>query len=497
MGHTSYPFAKRGCQVHHATKAENGRSRLIALRSDAQTHAYALKPRDAFSRDQSPYNIETLGMCKVPYGSDGMPDDTEHWRLLAPIALDDISKTSGVLPENAPCSPHDPSRSELTRQQRGGLSFHKASGCHLSYFLAEKVSTGELNVVCNASQKDWQERTYRGLVSLLLPRTGLMYRNVAVANVLVHDVQKAPIIRIAVIWSDKTIIHPETTSEVYIYEIPIALLTNDGKHSETFSPPRIQAKRITSLPPYFGGLHPKSSILRQSTAHNSPDASVLSITKSLGGLCFPGKLHVWGPPSRIVSSLEHCSEIHMGILDFSYADPARLARSGPRSNKDGVQGDLRTAARYRRMMTWSRMENCACELHDEGWAVVLPRMAMPSFNHDDERKVPPSAAKLTGQGLWPWSHPPPNKEEDAFSVVGMIYKADSKERVEALERREAWLKRRIIDMKVSGMDDMTVKNTWGDAEWSRWGLLARPRGWEVLWRQWAREMGVALAPSNR
>lgn len=497
MGHSIYPFAKKDCQVHHATEAGNGQNRLIALRSDAQIHSYALKPKDAFSRDQCPYNIESLGTGKVPYESDGMPDDTEHWRFLAPIALDEISKTSGVRPENAPFPQHDPRLSKLASQQRGGPSFHKASGCHLSYFLTENISTGELNVVCSASQNDWRERTYRGLVSLSLPRAGIIYRNVAVANVLVHDVQKAPVIRIAVIWSDKTIIPPETTSEVYIYELPIAPLT-DEKHSEPFSPPRIQAKRITSLPPYFGGLHPKSPILRQSTAHNNtPEASILTIIKSLGGLHFPGKLHIWGPPSRIVSSLNHCSEIHIRIFDFSYADPARLALSFPWLRKDGGRTDLTTETYFRRKMVGSRMENCACELHDEGWTVVLPRRAMPSYDHDDERKAPPSAAKLTGQGLWPWSHSTPNKEDDASSVVGTIYKADSKERVEALERREAWLKRRIVGMKASGIDDMTLKNIWGNADWSGWGLLARPRGWEGLWRQWAREMGVALAPSNR
>ena len=141
-------------------------------------------------------------------------------------------------------------------------------------------------------------------------------------------------------------------------------------------------------------------------------------------------------------------------------------------------------------MTGSRMDNCACRLHDEGWDVVLPEEAMPFHHHHNRPK--PSESFWHRKGFWPWSHLDSTEEENLRLEVGTISKADSQERIEALERREEWLKRRIIGMKALGMDNWTVTDIWQNAEWSGWGMLARPRGWETMWERWATEMGIDL-----
>lgn len=520
MGRTVSPFAHNDFEVHHAAESETGHCWIITLRSGILSQSYVLKLRDGFHRDQSPYSIETIGLREVLYEPHRLLGDTEDWRLLARIPSDEASQTSGVFSEQ-----------ECIDQLSGGIAFGKGLRCNMLYFLAENVWTGELEAVGNASGQNWRGHIHRSLVSLSLPRTGMVYRNVAVANKLIYDVQKIPVIRIAVIWSDK-MIQSNKRSELYIYEIPSKLL-DDTKLAEPISPHKIQGKRIISLPPYFGGQHPKSLFLRQSSACEPIEVEMLSLTKPLGGLHFStqgtssdsrtpqfAKLHIWGPPSHEVSVLRCCPEIQINVFDFSYADPARLAGSKLWVTPLGFKNDTVMAKRRRSRMIGPRMDHCACRLHDEGWAVVLPTRAMPSSNPGSE----PSASTILGKGFWSWSLSTTNEEKalpsaniepvssvsrlfgrkgpwtwlrsiaatehDPSTDIGTISKADSRERMEALERREKWVKRRIVGMKCCGMDDLTLRHVWFIADWSGYGVLGKPRGWETLWKQWAKEMGV-------
>ena len=176
------------------------------------------------------------------------------------------------------------------------------------------------------------------------PRKDCVYRNVAIAPSVAVDGTA----QIAVIWQDFT--PAPRRSELYIYEIfpsfwqdheardnrsiaesseKPSYSTYDSEYLDEESLSRcaqIQAKRIRSLSPCVGGIHPSSSLWQSLSAEDSKP--ILDYQAALGGLQilqtgdkvpFPigttatyQAIHVWGP---------NAAQISLTIFELSYAGP--------------------------------------------------------------------------------------------------------------------------------------------------------------------------------
>ena len=106
VGHIARSFAYNKFEVYHAVESKAHRCWVITVRScESLWESYALKVRNGFARDQSPYSIEPFqwdGALPEPIDIPGdcLLDDIEYGRVLSRISHDESSKPSGVCPES-------------------------------------------------------------------------------------------------------------------------------------------------------------------------------------------------------------------------------------------------------------------------------------------------------------------------------------------------------------------------------------------------------------
>ena len=248
----------------------------------------------------------------------------------------------------------------------------------------------------------------------------------------------------------------------------------------------VQGKRVTSLDQHMGGIHPSSPLYQ----HASPQEI------SLGGLQFPHtaenqeahprnvqyqKCFAWGP----ASAKDACTQISMKIFDFSFADPQRLHSLAT----SGVAAGLWRLRKSHNIMLDSL--HCACALHDDGFQITLPDVtALKTDQHSDktaptpQQKTTALRANLfslnngTAWSLWPRNAPA--AAPDHAPNVGSIACKDSRARKAALERRQEWLRRRIVGMKRAGLTDFEIAEMWNVSAWTRYGMVRKPEGWREL-----------------
>ncbi|KAL9629471.1 MAG: hypothetical protein Q9164_006867 [Protoblastenia rupestris] len=390
-----------------------------------------------------------------------------------------------------------------------------------------------------------KESTYRSVAVLPPPRMGFCFSNVAVSPLVTEasssirrSSNERQIVRTAIIWQNMNA-NLGVRAELFIHEIPTSLLSNTSPATHApvevpqvveeeeaietsfevilhplsstkiplpatsqpilpLSTPSIQGKRIISLDSLMGGIHPKSPFRKPSSPSNSaPNSHPYA---SLGGLAFatrpetPGswvaqysKLFVWGPPYNPGAPT---TRLNLQIIDLSFADPARLQASSsppPLTPLRSPPTYHTKTAPWKQSMTGSRMENCACHLHDEAWVAELPDITLapppptlptPPFN--------PTTLDLSSlKNLWPFTKRPLPSLTNLN--VGTLDKTDSRARQQAFHRRDQWFKRRIVDMKQAGMTDFELSCLWLIYSWTGYGTLMMPDGWREAWKVWAGE----------
>ena len=385
-------------------------------------------------------------------------------------------------------------------------------------FLAEHRETGNIHVVMKVehSKKPSQSPNYShsysrpndpesshhyftGTALLSRPRSNSVYRNVAVAATNSKDGS----IRAVIIWQTTDLEEP--ISELYIYDIPEAIfyepcraysqepskdVSATADEGATPRPCRlVQGKRVTSLDQHIGGTHPSSPLFQRSTPQ----------VIALGGLQFPHtaenqetyprnvqyqKCFVWGP----ATAEGECRQISFKVFDFSFADPQRLhslvaygSRAGQRRNKVSHNILLNSL-------------HCACALHDDGFRIVLPDVTAaeapnPAADPDNTGDNAPSWLQKTAglkelfafnQLAWSlWPRTAPSAPEGARNVGG-ISRDDSTARRAALERRQEWLRGRILGMKRAGLTDFEISELWNVSAWTQYGQVRKPEGWREL-----------------
>lgn len=370
-------------------------------------------------------------------------------------------------------------------------------------FLAEQKETGDIQVIIKVdpSEKPTQHGNpdFAGTALLARPRPKSVYKNVAVAPAIIKDGS----IRAAIIWQTTDLENP--ISELYIYDIPEAMYyepcrSYNQNTSENISvaaedlsegaiPPPcrlVQGKRVTSLDQHMGGTHPSSPLYQL--------ASPKEI--AMGGLQFPHttenqetfprnvqyqKCFVWGPAT---SQREH-TQISFQVFDFSFADPQRLRSL----TIYGVGAGQRRGENHHNIELNSL--HCACALHDDGFRIVLPDVTVvaasrPAIRRENTGEIasswlhsPKDSLSLNGfaRSFWPWMS---TSAQDGAQNVGSISRNDSLARRAALERRQEWLRGRIVGMKKVGLTDFEIAEIWNMSAWTQYGQVRKPEGWQEL-----------------
>lgn len=326
------------------------------------------------------------------------------------------------------------------------------------------------------------EQEVVSIAYLIPPREDCVHRNAAIAHSLAAD-QSA---QIAVIWQNPSI--DPGRSELYLYEIMSESIKNhEGEiiFAELSAKPRceaadpgylleqsingcaqIQAKRIRSLHSGAGGVHLFSPLWKSTST--AALKSKLERQATLGGLRilqtddnarYPSgtkatyqAIHLWGPDA---------SKVHLNIFDLSYAGsnlrapPKRWGFSYPPASIGKADHMLSESPYYD--------VPCQCTLHDDGYQVLLPDVRCSAMG------------PVKGRYSLGWS-----KGHQPTPAPGIITHYDPPARVEALKRREEWLKERIRYMKRAGISNKSISFAWYEWAWTRYGVIEKPRGWETL-----------------
>lgn len=343
---------------------------------------------------------------------------------------------------------------------------------------------------------------FLGTALLSRPRPNSAYKNVSVAQTVTKDGN----IRVAIVWQTTDLEKP--ISELYIYDIQEAvyyepcksynhnIMENPSTETEDLSegaipqPCRlIQGKRVTSLNQYMGGMHPHSPLYQLASPQET----------ALGGLQFPHttenqetyprnvqyqKCFIWGP----TTSEAECTQISLKVFDFSFADPQRLHSLTAYGAKAGQRRDLSCHSIELNSL------HCACALHDDGFRIVLPDIeAFEPVNTKRESNtgelisswlpnfaIPKGSLPLDGiiSSLWP--RKPSSAPHSALQNNGHISRNDSPARRAALERRQEWLRGRIVGMKREGLSDFEIAELWNVSAWTQYGQVRKPEGWQGL-----------------
>ena len=346
---------------------------------------------------------------------------------------------------------------------------------------------------------------FLGTALLSRPVSNSAYKNVSVAQTVTIDGN----IRVAIIWQTTTLEKP--ISELYIYDIPEAVYFEPCKsyNHNTIEDPSTEAgdltegalpqpsrlihgKRITSLDQSTGGIHPHSPLYQLASPQET----------ALGGLQFPHttenqdtfprniqyqKCFVWGP----ATSEAPCTQISFKVFDFSFADPQRLHSLTAYGAETGQHPD----------QSCRRIElnslHCACALHDDGFRIVLPDITASvaskpvtttresSTSETMSSWLPNFAIRkgslpLEGIISTLWPRKPSPAQKSPLQDIGSISRNDSPARRAALERRQKWLRGRIVGMKREGLSDFEIAELWNMSAWTRYGQVRKPEGWQGL-----------------
>ena len=334
---------------------------------------------------------------------------------------------------------------------------------------------------------------FTGIALLSCPRPNSVYRNATAAPAIIRDGGN----RVAIVWQTTNLEKP--ISELYIYDIPEAVFhepceaysqnTSDSVSTTVKGISKggisqfcrlVQGKRVMSLDQHMGGVHTFSPLYHLACPQEVAMGGLQMIHTSENQEAYPRnvqyqKCFVWGP---VFSGEGECSQISMKVFDFSFADPQRTQ----------TVFRWRRERKYRNISLGSR--HCACALHDDGYKIILPDMTTieasePTTDHKDASEIVRKSAteifsSLNGSALslWPWRTT--SSAPDSVPNVGSISHNDSPARQAALERKQEWLRGRILGMKRAGLNDLTISELWNMSDWTQYGQIRKPEGWRDL-----------------
>lgn len=520
VGSFSVPYKDGPMEVSALAETESKGCWVFSVNMTHYSQPYALISKHGFGESENPYIIKQMGpehfrlhdaaiyrslpRIMAPQNRTKYLVNNEKWRLLAWISLDKELDVPYMLRQDIYSSPWQEAVQELSDRQSASLRVKEYVPGQQPCFIAASIDSGELCVVSrDRDAHHWRELCdppkephvradisnricYENRAVLLPPALHDTYTNFTVSDSIALNGAKERIVTIAVIWRSH---HPPHTTTLYIYELPLATLTASTKPS---TPQTIQGKRLISLPhPIYGGVYSKSAPLAHLPSSLPSQSSLFSDkTTLMSGMSFfssptnhpattwtPShpKLYIWGPTH--VS--DHPTEITIRTIDLSFSDATNLLISNRKINPVAARRPID--------------DTCACRLHDECWNIILPAspdIITGSQSFIDKRRQHPPTEWVKGF----WGALVPKVSSNKPDVSGGITQADSDRRTAALERLEIWKRARVVRMKRAGLADWEVKDKWYYANWSHYGKVGRPRGWEGEWRGWEREMEVQWGP---
>ena len=186
------------------------------------------------------------------------------------------------------------------------------------------------------------------------------------------------------------------------------------------------------------------------------------------------KCFVWGP---VFSQEGECIQISMKVFDLSFADSQRL----------NSFFSWKPDRKYHNIVLDAF--HCACALHDDGFKIVLPDITIeasePATDRNNTSKTKPATLKEIVASLdrtaWSfWPRKASSSAPDSVQDVGSTSHNDSLARQAALERKQEWLRGRIVGMKRAGLTDFEIAEVWNNSDWTRYGQVRKPEGWREL-----------------
>lgn len=473
------------------------RAWIIRLKIGINIVSYLVTGTDAFGKDDDEFKLLSLGSPSPEEPLSTMRDGDEK-RM-----IDAITKTlnggSSVwvflacLPNtvvSVETAESNPDLAELNQQARhGGIGKDMRSPRNL--VLAKHIKTGSIFVLGVSYLGPRATGKFLNVVALLSPpRQDLSFRNVTIARVLAPKCHAL----VSIIWQESE--SEDSQPELYYYNVPCAAFYNIPRAESTVDPHRatgsddeepalrnpwgskscisVQGQRITSIAPRMGGIHPSSPL------RDLPDTqNRIHTDEVLGGLqlfYYPDqrenrarlregylvqKMMVWGWSKTD----ESC--ITLRTFDLSFADPSRLQS-------------------YQKFRRWtgaetssSRINYCACPLHDEGSRVTLPTTSSRRSSSHHPSHPPSSSHKSTLSSLLTSSRKSsltPGVGASSSSR-GSVEQCDPRPRQEALERETRFYTEAITAMKRSGMSNESIETEWSGAQLTLRGKIPKPSGW--------------------
>ena len=443
----------------------------IFIEVDKKTSHYCVESSKAFSRDQRAFTIRPvtspLRVEKTPT-TPGLDD--KNWVLLGRLPKRDVKQPEQLFVTWA-CTnaTQDPQADATETSPRQADLFH----------LARHIETDQLYTVCVRRSSSFAEelrsssgspriKTLVPIAKLLSPHQHATYRNIAIAPRPALD----GTIQIAIIWQTPT---PHGhASELYLYEIPALY-----QHFST----EIQGKRVRSLGPGVGGIHPSSALSKLSIEDEQNVLSGLSFLQiAQNDISFwkiPKQriyIYAWGPSSAFPCNSS--SGINLHIFDISYSTPlvnALLPHLAP--NTEYLRkSDL-------------RYNGCQCALHDDGYRVVLPHLYLShgggNAEAEAEARERDGAEENRNPSRWLRIF---TRKQDREGKVEENRKAEEdigsvewwvEEHVQAaMDRREEWMFEKVRVLRRAGLDDEGVLTAWESRPWAQFGFVGLPVGWK-------------------
>ena len=302
--------------------------------------------------------------------------------------------------------------------------------------------------------------------------------------------------RVAIVWQTTDFENP--VSELYIYDIPevvyyehceacsriipdSASIPLEGISGGTISQHcrLVQGKRVISLDQHMGGVHTLSP-LYQFAGPNVIALGGLQILHTVDNQeAYPRnvqyqKCFVWGP---VFSQDGECTQISMKVFDLSFADRQRL----------NSFFEWKPNRKYHNIALDAF--HCACALHDDGFKIVLPDITIaasePATDRKNTSKTKPATfeeivASLNRTAWTFWPRRASSWAPDSVQDLGSTLRNDSLARQAALERKQEWLRGRIVGMKRVGLTDFEIAEFWNISDWTRYGQIIKPEGWREL-----------------
>ena len=292
----------------------------------------------------------------------------------------------------------------------------------------------------------------------------MLYQNVATSKCIVNPPGPQTMLWVAIIWSDRRSVLQATRPVLYLYEVTDGIFLRSIEDCLDENIPRLQGKRIQSLPPSIGGIHcwsplwsslgsPRSTSVprRDALSENQvettrPASSNLHISRLAGLKLDHQKCVVWGalqnkdPPQEIICKV------------YAFSDTIC----------DGRDQDFGSA----RSHTWKCR---SCTIHDTSFDVTLPSM------YRDNVKA--ASAKTSRKSDFPGQ---PRIVETPEEDVGTVVEIVSSVRRQALDKVEDWKLDRLKGMRRAGLKEWDIALIWGGAQWTGYGTIRRPEGWNTI-----------------